>query len=136
MKDTIKENKVNLLFDVTEALTGISRKSIVGKKRHKEYILPRHIVGYMLHKELEITMIESGKLVGRDHSTIHHYCKTHEDNMKFYKEFRQLYKIISESFWSQIMEADVKDMSLELKQLQNLIDILTEKKKKLLTITN
>jgi hypothetical protein len=56
--------------------------------------------------------------------------------MKFYKEFRELYKLISESYWSQIMEADVKDLSLELKQLQNLIDILNEKKKKLLTITN
>ncbi len=136
MKDTIKENKIHLLFDVTEALTGINRKSIVGKKRNKEYILPRHIIGYMLHKELDITLMESAKIIGRDHSTIHHYVKNYDDNIKFYKEYRELYKLISESFWSQIMEADVKDLSLELKQLQNLIDILNEKKKKLLTITN
>ena len=136
MKDTIKENKIHLLFDVTEALTGINRKSIVGKKRNKEYILPRHIIGYMLHKELDITLMESAKIIGRDHSTIHHYVKNYDDNIKFYKEYRELCKLISESFWSQIMEADVKDLSLELKQLQNLIDILNEKKKKLLTITN
>ena len=136
MKDTIKENKIHLLFDVTEALTGINRKSIVGKKRNKEYILPRHIIGYMLHKELDITLMESAKIIGRDHSTIHHYVKNYDDNIKFYKEYRELYKLISESFWSQIMEADVKDLSLELKQLLNLIDILNEKKKKLLTITN
>ena len=136
MKDTIKENKIDLLFDVTEAVTGINRKNILSKKRHKQYILPRHIVGYMLHKELEITIMESGKLVGRDHSTIHHYVKHYDDNMRFYKEYRDLYKIISESYWSQVMEADVKDMSLELKQLQNLIDILTEKKKKLIKLTN
>ena len=90
----------------------------------------------MLHKELDITLMESAKIIGRDHSTIHHYVKNYDDNIKFYKEYRELYKLISESFWSQIMEADVKDLSLELKQLQNLIDILNEKKKKLLTITN
>lgn len=135
MKDIIKENKVNLLFDVTEAITGIDRKSIVGKKRNKEYIIPRHIIGYMLHKELEITMMESGVLVGRDHSTIHHYVKNYDDNMKFYREFRDMYKLISDSYWNQIMDADVKDLSLELKQLQNLIDKLTEKKKQLLTLT-
>ena len=119
MKDTIKENKIHLLFDVTEALNGINRKSIAGKKRNKEYILPRHIIGYMLHKELDITLMESAKIIGRDHSTIHHYVKNYDDNIKFYKEYRELYKLISESFWSQIMEADVKDLSLELKQLQN-----------------
>ena len=135
MKDIIKDNKINLLFDVAESITGIDRKSIVSKKRHKQYILPRHIVGYMLHKELEITIIESGKLVGRDHSTIHHYVKNYDDNMKFYREFREMYKLISESYWNQIMDADVKDLSLELKQLQNLIDKLTEKKKQLLTLT-
>ena len=135
MTDIIKENKVNLLFEVTEAVTGINRKKIVGKKRNAELILPRHIIGYMLHKELEITMVESGKLVGRDHSTINHYVKNYEDNMKFYKSFREMYKLISESYWSQIINADVKDLSLELKQLQNLIDKLNEKKKQLLTIT-
>ncbi|MBV20079.1 MAG: hypothetical protein CL870_03160 [Cytophagia bacterium] len=134
MKDIIKKNKINLLFNVTEALTGVNRKDIVSKKRNKQYILPRHIVGYMLHKELEITMMESGRLVGRDHSTVHHYVSNYDDNMKFYKEFRNLYEIISESYWSQIMEADVKDLSLELKQLQNLIDTLNAKKKKLLTL--
>ena len=128
MTDIIKENKVNLLFEVTEAVTGINRKKIVGKKRNAELILPRHIIGYMLHKELEITMVESGKLVGRDHSTINHYVKNYEDNMKFYKSFREMYKLISESYWSQIINADVKDLSLELKQLQNLIDKLNEKK--------
>ena len=135
MTDIIKENKVNLLFEVTEAVTGINRKKIVGKKRNAELILPRHIIGYMLHKELEITMVESGKLVGRDHSTINHYVKNYDDNMKFYKSFREMYKLISESYWSQIINADVKDLSLELKQLQNLIDKLNEKKKQLLTIT-
>ena len=135
MTDIIKENKVNLLFEVTEAITGINRKKIVGKKRNAELILPRHIIGYMLHKELEITMVESGKLVGRDHSTINHYVKNYDDNMKFYKSFREMYKLISESYWSQIINADVKDLSLELKQLQNLIDKLNEKKKQLLTIT-
>ncbi len=136
MTDTIKKNKVDLLFRITESITGASRKDIVGKKRNKELIVPRHIIGYMLHKELDITLIESGKIINRDHSTIHHYTKYYDDNMVFFKEYKEMYKLISEAFWNQIMDADVKDISIELKNLQNLIDTLNEKKKQLLKLTN
>ena len=70
MKDTIKYNKIDLLFNIAKSVTGVSRKQISSKKRYANIILPRHIVGYMLHKELEIPLIESGKIIGRDHSTI------------------------------------------------------------------
>ena len=136
MIDTIKENKIDLLFKVTESITGASRKQIAGKKRYKELIVPRHIVGYMLHKELDITLMESGKIINRDHSTICHYVKTYDDNMGFFKEYKEMYNLIADTFWSQIMDADVEDISLEVKNLQNLIDTLTEKKNQLIKLTN
>lgn len=136
MIDTIKENKINLLFEVTEAITGISREKICSKKRNAEIILPRHIVGYMLHKELDIIMMEAGNIIGRDHSTICHYVKSFDDNMGFVKEYRELYTIIADTFWSQVIEADVEDISLEVKNLQNLIDKLEDKKQKLIKFTN
>tara|TARA_R110002020_G_scaffold290128_1_gene505565 strand:+ start:1353 stop:1763 length:411 start_codon:yes stop_codon:yes gene_type:complete len=136
MIDTIKENKIDLLFRVTESISGAKRKDIVGKKRYKELIVPRHIVGYMLHKELDINLINSGKIINRDHSTICHYVKTYDDNMGFFKEYKEMYNLIADTYWSQIMDADVEDISLEVKNLQNLIDTLTEKKNKLIKLTN
>lgn len=136
MIDTIKENKIHLLFEVTEAITGITRKEICGKKRFAEIIFPRHIVGYMLHKELDIKMVTAGQIIGRDHSTICHYVKSYDDNMGFVKEFREMYTIIADTFWSQIIDADVEDITLEVKKLQNLIDKLEEKKNKLIKFTN
>lgn len=136
MTDTIKQNKIDLLFKITESITGANRKDIVGKKRHKELIIPRHIVGYMLHKELDITLIDSGKIINRDHSTIHHYTKCYNDNMIFFKEYKEMYNLIADTYWSQIMDADVEDISLEVKNLQNLIDTLTEKKNQLIKLTN
>ena len=136
MIDTIKENKIDLLFKVTESITGANRKQISSKKRYKELIVPRHIVGYMLHKELDITLIESGKIINRDHSTVHHYIKTYDDNMGFFREYKEMYNLIADTYWSQIMDADVEDISLEVKNLQNLIDTLTEKKNKLIKLTN
>ena len=136
MIDTIKENKIDLLFKVTESISGAKRKDIVGKKRYKELIVPRHIIGYMLHKELDINLINSGKIINRDHSTICHYVKTYDDNMGFFKEYKEMYNLIADTFWSQIMDADVEDISLEVKNLQNLIDTLTEKKNQLIKLTN
>ena len=136
MIDTIKENKIDLLFRVTESISGAKRKDIVGKKRYKELIVPRHIVGYMLHKELDINLINSGKIINRDHSTICHYVKTYDDNMGFFKEYKEMYNLIADTYWSQIMDADVEDISLEVKNLQNLIDDLTEKKNQLIKLTN
>ena len=56
--------------------------------------------------------------------------------MGFFKEYRNMYNLIADTFWSQIMDADVEDISLEVKTLQNLIDDLTEKKNKLIKLTN
>ena len=136
MTDTIKDHKINLLFSVTEAITGITRKQICGKTRKKEYAIPRNIIGYMLNKELEINLVNSGGIIRKDHSTILYYIRVFDSNMRFYKEFRDLYISISDTFWNQIMEADVEDISLEVKHLQNLIDKLEEKKIKLIKLTN
>ena len=47
-----------------------------------------------------------------------------------------MYTLIADTYWSQIMEADVEDISLEVKKLQNLIENLTEKKNQLIKLTN
>ena len=135
MTDTIKEHKVKLLFKVVESITGIKKKELCGKVRKKEYAMPRNIIGYILNKELEINLMTSGGLIGRDHSTILYYTRVFDSNMRFYKEFRDLYLLVSETFWNQIMEADVEDITLEVKHLQNLINKLEEKKSKLINLT-
>tara|TARA_Y100001973_G_C5059470_1_gene261917 strand:- start:76 stop:483 length:408 start_codon:yes stop_codon:yes gene_type:complete len=135
MEDII-ENKVDMLFGITEALSGATRKMITSKKRHQNVALPRNIIGYMLHNELGVTVVNSGKIINRDHSTITHYTKTFENNYNYYTEFKELYTNISEIFWSNFLEAHSCDIDIEVKNLQILIDRLEQKKINLLTKNN
>lgn len=135
MEDIIK-NKVELLFDLTDSISGVTEAQIKSKKRNEDIAVSRNIVGYMLHNELGITVMRSGSIINRDHSTITHYTKTFEANYNHYSKYRELYSAINEAFWSHFIEAESGDIDLEVKKLQSLIDKLENKKMNLLTKNN
>ena len=72
------ENKIDMLFAVTEAVSGATKDDILSKKRKQYISIARNIVGYILHNELGLTVMDSGKIIGRDHSTITYYSKVFE----------------------------------------------------------
>ena len=126
------ENKIDMLFAVTEAVSGATKDDILSKKREQYISVARNIVGYILHNELGLTVMESGKIIGRDHSTITYYSKVFDDNYNFFRDFREKYVMISETFWGNYMVADDCDLDLKIKSLKNLIAEL-EFQKQLLT---
>ena len=126
------ENKIDMLFAVTEAITGATKEDILSKKRKQYISVARNIVGYIAHNELGLTLMESGKLIGRDHSTVVYYTKVFDDNYNFFRDFREKYVMISETFWGNYMVADDCDLDLKIKSLKNLIAEL-EFQKQLLT---
>ena len=126
------ENKIDVLFAVTEAITGATKKDILSEKRKQYISIARNIVGYISHNELGLTVIESGKLIGRDHSTITYYSKVFEDNYNFFRKFRENYIMISETFWGNYMVADDCDIDLKIKSLKNLISELEFQKQVLI----
>jgi chromosomal replication initiation ATPase DnaA len=128
MEDII-ENKIDLLFAITESITGISRETIVSKNRKQHIAIVRNVVGCILHNELGLTVIKSGKLIGKDHSTIVYYAKVFEANMSYFKNFSSIYESISETFWGNYSVADTCDVDLQIKSLQNLINELEFKKR-------
>ena len=132
----IIDNKVDMLFEITETMTGVTRDQILSNRRNQEIAMARSIIGYMLHNELGVTVMNSGKIINRDHSTITHYSKSFEANYNFYSKYREQYENISELFWSNFIDVDSKDIDLEIKKLQNLIDKLEDKKTNLLTKNN
>lgn len=51
----------------------ISLKDLIGPKRQKELVLPRHIAMYLLSEELKLTVEKIGQVLGgRDHTTVMH----------------------------------------------------------------
>lgn len=51
----------------------LSLKDLIGPKRQKELVLPRHIAMYLLSEELSLTVEKVGSMLGgRDHTTVMH----------------------------------------------------------------
>lgn len=95
------ENVTNALEDVAK-LWGLTYKDIVGKCRDYNTTMARMAIASLLVKICGYTTTMTGRLVGRDHSTVTYYCKTIPYEMLHNKRYAEKVKsatqIISEMF--------------------------------------
>ena len=131
-KDSAKIYKAEMLFKTIEAVTGLKKKDILAKNRNKYVAMTRNILGYILYREIGLTSTDTAKIIERNHSTIVFYGKTFKDNYHYYKDYRELYTTITESLWSQEQSDEQKEIDLQVKSLQSLIEKLKERSKYLL----
>lgn len=62
-------------------------EDLLGPKRHKELVAPRHVTMYLLRHECNMSFPEIGRIMGgKDHSTIMHGCKKIESSIS--KDFK------------------------------------------------
>lgn len=66
------EFEIQKIIENTSNAYGISIEDVLGDRRQKETVLPRHIIMYKLRKELELSFPKIGKIFGKDHTTIIH----------------------------------------------------------------
>lgn len=64
--------EIQKVIQNTSTAYNISVDDILGDRRQKETVLPRHIIMYKLRKELELSFPRIGKIFNRDHTTIIH----------------------------------------------------------------
>jgi hypothetical protein len=133
MEDIIK-TKLELLFGITEAITGASEQAIRSPLRDRHIALARNIVGCILYKEFGLTVKKTAKLINRDHSSVCYYDKNFDGNFEFDPEFREAYTNIAETFWGNYIKAERNDIDLQVTQLQSLINKLEAKKQSLTKI--
>jgi chromosomal replication initiator protein len=63
----------NDIFNSVSETFGVGVGQLKGERRTKSIVWPRQILMYLLHKELNLSLDETGRLVGgRDHSTVIH----------------------------------------------------------------
>lgn len=131
MEDII-DNKIDLLFGITEAITDASEQGIRSPLRDRHLALSRNIIGYMLSAELGLTVTRAGNIINRHHSTISYYLKTFDASFEYDSQFREAYTLISETFWGNFIKAERNDIDLQVVSLQNLINKLEAKKQSLI----
>ena len=130
----IMDTKIELLFGITEAITSASETGVRGKIRDRHIALSRNIIGYMLVAELGLTVMRAGSIINRHHSTISYYLRTFDGSFEYDSEFRETYTLISETFWGNYIQAERRDIDLQVVSLQNLINKLEAKKQSLTKI--
>lgn len=141
MEDTTKIqntklNRAEVLFEIIEDVTGVTKKQLFSKSRLGHIAIARNIAGYILHKEVKITSIETAKILNLNHSTIIYYAKMFDDNYHYYEEFRTNYVLVSGIFWSKFTNTEKDEIDLQLKSLSLLMNKLKKRTNYLLTINN
>tara|TARA_R110002153_G_scaffold67259_1_gene179254 strand:- start:434 stop:859 length:426 start_codon:yes stop_codon:yes gene_type:complete len=131
-KNEAKLYKANMLFKTIKQVTGLSKEVLLSKDRKKEIAVVRSILGYMLYREIGFTSTDTAKIIERDHSTVVYYGKMFDENYHYYKEYRDSYNLITESFWSKNTANESEEIDLQVKSLQSLIEKLKERSKNLL----
>jgi len=131
-KEEIVNNKIELLFHIAEVVTGINEEELKSKLRARPRVIVRSIVGYILHMELGLSVVQAGSVINRDHSTVVYYCKVHKDNFDWYKRYRDTYTKISETFWGNYIAAEKQDIKRQVASLERLINRLQRKQRALL----
>jgi chromosomal replication initiator protein len=68
-----KTYSVDTLLSLVAQHFGLGVADLIGKKRNKELVYPRHITMYILREELNMSFPEIGReMGGKDHSTVMH----------------------------------------------------------------
>lgn len=80
------------IMEVVSKQTGISVKNIISHSRDGNFVMARYIAFAMLRFKLDIDLIEIGRYIGRDHTTIIHGLTSFIDR---YKQ-EERYKIVSD----------------------------------------
>lgn len=103
--------------------------------RKREYNLARSaFVNAFRHKA---TLMELGRIINRDHSSVVHAVKEHESRL-FYKDYRWAYKaaceIRDEYRIETIENVDVQSLESEIKKLNDMVTELIKYKELYLTL--
>ncbi|QDP66755.1 MAG: hypothetical protein GOVbin5978_31 [Prokaryotic dsDNA virus sp.] len=131
-----KLDRADALFEIIEDVTGVTKKQLLSKSRLAHIAIARNIAGYILHKEVKITSIETAKILNLNHSTVIYYAKMFDDNYHYYEEFRANYVLVSGIFWSKFTNTEKDVIDLQLKSISNLMKKLKKRTNYLLTINN
>ncbi|MDM8302294.1 DnaA ATPase domain-containing protein [Collinsella tanakaei] len=90
--------RVDTIQSVVEEFYHVSHEDMIGRKRSKNIVFPRHVAVYLVNSMCEMSLKAVGSAFGRDHTTVMHSIEKIETKMKedtrFREEIQQLKNII------------------------------------------
>ena len=96
----IKNNKKILqdITDLTAALLDVPAKDINGGNRARVLVLGRVASANFLMRDLGFTYDQLSKHIDRDRTSFYYYEAKHNDNYKYWAEYKELYDNLKKSY--------------------------------------
>ena len=92
--------------------------NLITRRRNQIYVLPRNMSINWIHHHLKLTLAHIAKLFNRDHSTVIHAIKTHENNL-MYKDYRADYSMFKSYMYKHLEEYRVQAHRMVLVELND-----------------
>jgi hypothetical protein len=91
--------EAELLFEITEEITGITREEILSKKRKPDIVDAKKMMALSFFKNTKFTFEKIGEILGGlDHSSISYYVKNHDSLMETDVDFMTNFSNINSKF--------------------------------------
>jgi len=87
-----KEEKINLLILNICKRFKITRNQLMSKSRLREYVEPRQIAMYIIHKIYGLGAVSTAKIFNKNHATVLYASNTINGYMQVDEEFKKLVK--------------------------------------------
>jgi chromosomal replication initiator protein len=93
-----KHNNINpdTVLKIVSKKTGVSVNEILSRSRIREVSDARQMFCYIMREKYGMRYAKIGRIIGRDHATAIHSCKSHKDKCDVEREYRELTKITCE----------------------------------------
>ncbi len=129
-----KERNIERLFSKLEE-RGITIEMIRDKSRLRDLVIPRAVVGYILHVHIGLTLEEVGLMINRDHSNISFYKRKHKDNM-LYIPYEELYLSLYGELEEHLFTNRLSYLEKKIEMFKEDVRILNKKRKALIKEIN
>lgn len=77
------KDKMNVIIAVVCKDSGMNFYQLANKCRNRELVYGRNLIFYFLKKDTKMSLLEIGKIFGKDHASVIHGIRTVENLVRF-----------------------------------------------------
>ena len=94
-------HSISKLYDIIHNIFGVDKTQLKSTNRCRKYVEARNVFAVIARRKLLMGTVQVGELLCKDHSSISHYTKTHDDIYEFDKPYKELYDMCDLAFGDQ-----------------------------------
>jgi hypothetical protein len=79
---------LGIILDVVAREFDLEPSFVLGKRRDEKFVIPRHIIFWMMRELTEVPSTEIGEMVGRDHGTVLHGKRNVDERMSIDQKYK------------------------------------------------